>query len=54
MRLEAGVGDLLPLAAGQVCGCLVAFDDNATFGTWSRGIDGQLWGNHVYLPLVMS
>jgi hypothetical protein len=41
------------VAAGQVCGHLVAFDDNATFGTWSRGIYGQLWGERVYLPLVM-
>lgn len=42
------------VAAGQVCGHLVAFDDNATLGTWSRGIYGQLWGNRVYLPLVMK
>ena len=41
------------VAAGQACGHLVAFDDNATFGTWSRGIYGRLWGNFVYLPLVM-
>jgi hypothetical protein len=41
------------VATGQVCGYLVALDDNATFGTWSRGIYGQLWGDRIYLPLVM-
>ena len=41
------------VTAGQVCGHLAAFDDNATFGTTSRGIYGQLWGNRIYLPLVM-
>ncbi|NIV31933.1 MAG: hypothetical protein GWN58_21345 [Anaerolineae bacterium] len=41
------------VAAGQVCGYLVAFDDNATFGSWSRGIYGRLWGERVCLPLVM-
>ena len=41
------------VATGPACSYLAAFDDNATFGTWSRGIYGQLWGNYVYLPLVM-
>jgi hypothetical protein len=41
------------VAVGPACGYLVAFDDNATFGTWSRGIYGRLWGNRIYLPLVM-
>ena len=41
------------VAAGQVCGHLVAFDDNAILGDWTRGLYGRLWGNHVYLPLVM-
>jgi hypothetical protein len=41
------------LASGQACGHFVAFDDNATFGAWSRGIYGRPWGNYVYLPLVM-
>jgi len=40
------------VAAGQACGHLVAFDDNATPGVFSRGIYGQLWGNRIYLPLV--
>jgi hypothetical protein len=41
------------VAAGQACGHLVAFDDNATPGDTTRGIYGRLWGNLVYLPLVM-
>jgi len=30
------------VAVGPACGYLVAFDDNATFGTFTRGIYGQL------------
>ena len=41
------------VAAGQLCGHLVAFDDNAILGQTTRGIYGHLWGNRVYLPLVM-
>lgn len=41
------------VAAGNVCTHLVAYDDNATFGTFSRGIYGQAWGERVYLPLVL-
>jgi hypothetical protein len=42
------------VAAGPACSYLVAFDDNATLGSWSRGIYGRLWGNAVYLPLVLK
>jgi hypothetical protein len=41
------------VAAGPACGHLVAFDDNATFGSFTRGIYGQLWGNRIVLPLVV-
>lgn len=40
------------VAVGPACGYLVAFDDNATLGSFTRGIYGQLWGNRIYLPLV--
>ena len=39
------------VAAGPLGEFLVAFDDTAL--TSSRGIYGQLWGHHVYLPLVL-
>ncbi len=41
------------VAAGNVCNALVAFDDNATVGTFSRGIYGRFWGARVFLPLVV-
>ena len=41
------------VAAGAACNLLIAFDDNATFGSFTRGIYGQHWGERVYLPLVM-
>ncbi len=41
------------VAAGSGGDFLVAFDDNETFGTSSRGIYGRLWGERVYLPLVL-
>ena len=42
------------LATGPACGHLIAFDDNATFGSFTRGIYGQLWGNRIYLPLALG
>ena len=41
------------VAAGPWGDFLVAFDDNETFGTSSRGIYGRFWGVRVYLPLVL-
>lgn len=41
------------VAAGEVCTHLIAFDDNATMGTFSRGIYGNIWGERVFLPLVL-
>jgi hypothetical protein len=41
------------VVAGPVGDFLVAFDDNETFGTLSRGIYGRLWGNRLYLPLLI-
>jgi hypothetical protein len=41
------------VVAGPVGDFLVAFDDNETFGTYSRGIYGRLWGNRLYLPLLI-
>lgn len=42
------------IAAGPGGDFLVAFDDNEVFGTSNRGIYGWLWGNRVYLPLVLK
>jgi hypothetical protein len=41
------------VAAGPIGDFLITFDDNATFGTSNRGIYGWMWGDRVYLPLVM-
>ena len=41
------------VAAGPTGDYLVTFDDNEVFGTSSRGIYGRLWGNRVFLPLVV-
>jgi hypothetical protein len=41
------------VAAGPTGDYLVTFDDNEVFGTSSRGIYARLWGNRVYLPLVL-
>jgi hypothetical protein len=41
------------VAAGPVGDFLVAFDDNEVIGVSNRGIYGWMWGNHIYLPLVL-
>lgn len=41
------------VAAGPTGDFLVAFDDNEVTGTANRGIYGRVWGNRVYLPLVL-
>ncbi|MBN2002264.1 MAG: hypothetical protein JXA21_02810 [Anaerolineae bacterium] len=41
------------VAAGPPGDFLIATDDNATFGSSTRGIYGYLWGNRVYLPVVV-
>ncbi len=41
------------VAAGPTGDFLVAFDDNEVIGTSNRGIYGRVWGNRVYLPLVV-
>jgi len=41
------------VAAGPTGDFLVAFDDNEVLGTANRGIYGRVWGNRVYLPLVV-
>jgi hypothetical protein len=41
------------VAAGGAGDYLVAFDDNETFGSFTRGIYGRLWGNRTYLPLLV-
>ena len=41
------------VAAGPTGDYLVTFDDNEVFGTSTRGIYGRLWGNRIYLPLVL-
>lgn len=41
------------VAAGPHGDHLIAFDDNETFGTSSRGIYGVRWGNRVFLPLIL-
>ena len=41
------------VAAGPTGDFLVAFDDNEVIGTANRGIYGRVWGNRVYLPLVV-
>lgn len=41
------------VATGNVCTQFIVYDDNATFGTYSRGIYGQYWGERVYLPLLL-
>lgn len=42
------------VAAGSAGDFLVAFDDNETFATYSRGIYGRMWGTRIYLPLVLK
>jgi hypothetical protein len=41
------------VASGPVGDFLVAFDDNEVIGTSNRGIYGWLWGNRIYIPLVL-
>jgi hypothetical protein len=42
------------VASGPAGDFLVAFDDTEWVGpTPYRGVYGQLWGNHVYMPLVL-
>jgi hypothetical protein len=41
------------VAAGPTGDFLITFDDNEVLGTSSRGIYGRLWGNRIYLPLVV-
>jgi hypothetical protein len=41
------------VAAGHTGDFLMAFDDNEVIGISNRGIYGRLWGNRVYLPLVV-
>jgi hypothetical protein len=42
------------VAAGSTGDFLVTFDDNEVFGTSTRGIYGRLWGNRIFLPLVLK
>jgi hypothetical protein len=41
------------IAAGPAGDFLMAFDDNEVIGVSNRGIYGHLWGNRVYLPLIL-
>lgn len=41
------------VAGGPVGDFLAAFDDNEVTGTSNRGVYGWLWGNRIYIPLVL-